>query len=66
MLTLHTSVMYYTQWLEFLSLITTAARVLRFLATRHIFKEVSPDVFANNRLSYLLVKAKSLEEILAE
>jgi hypothetical protein len=58
--------MYYTEWLGFLSLITTTARVLRFLATRHIFKEISPDVFANNRLSSLLVKAKSFEEILAE
>ncbi|KAJ4490570.1 S-adenosyl-L-methionine-dependent methyltransferase [Lentinula aciculospora] len=39
------------------------ARVLRYLATRHIFKEVSPDVFAHNRLSSLLNKAKSMEEI---
>ncbi|OCH89310.1 hypothetical protein OBBRIDRAFT_804817 [Obba rivulosa] len=27
------------------------ARILRILATYHIFKEVSPDVFANNRIS---------------
>ncbi|KAJ3755044.1 S-adenosyl-L-methionine-dependent methyltransferase [Lentinula raphanica] len=39
------------------------ARVLRYLATRHVFKEVSPDVFAHNRLSSLLTKAKSLKEI---
>ncbi|KAG5644030.1 hypothetical protein DXG03_009245 [Asterophora parasitica] len=42
------------------------ARVLRFLATRHVFKEISPDVFANNRISSLLQKAKSLEEIQAD
>ncbi|KAJ3769844.1 S-adenosyl-L-methionine-dependent methyltransferase [Lentinula raphanica] len=39
------------------------ARVLRYLATRHVFNEVSPDVFAHNRLSSLLTKAKSLKEI---
>ncbi|CAL1708127.1 unnamed protein product [Somion occarium] len=31
------------------------ARVLRFLATRHCFREVAPDVFANNRLSAMLL-----------
>ncbi|KAJ4466135.1 S-adenosyl-L-methionine-dependent methyltransferase [Lentinula edodes] len=39
------------------------ARVLRYLATRHFFKEVSPNVFAHNRLSSLLTKDKSLKEI---
>ncbi|KAJ3927862.1 MAG: S-adenosyl-L-methionine-dependent methyltransferase [Lentinula lateritia] len=39
------------------------ARVLRYLATRHIFKEVSPDVFAHNRPSSMLTKAKSLRAI---
>ncbi|KAG6817814.1 hypothetical protein H0H87_003222 [Tephrocybe sp. NHM501043] len=39
------------------------ARVLRYLSTRHVFKEVSPNVFANNRISSLLVKAKSVTEI---
>ncbi|KAG6910302.1 hypothetical protein DXG01_011699 [Tephrocybe rancida] len=42
------------------------ARVLRYLSTRHIFREVSPNVFANNRISSLLVKAKSVKEIQAE
>ncbi|KAH7870634.1 S-adenosyl-L-methionine-dependent methyltransferase [Lentinula edodes] len=42
------------------------ARVLRYLATRHFFKEVSPNVFAHNRLSSLLTKAKSLKEIKEE
>ncbi|KAF8467041.1 S-adenosyl-L-methionine-dependent methyltransferase [Russula ochroleuca] len=41
------------------------ARVLRLLATNHIFKEVSPDVFANNRLSSALDTRKSVEELLA-
>ena len=41
------------------------ARVLRLLATNHIFIEVSPDVFANNRLSSVLDTGKSVEEILA-
>ncbi|KIJ24359.1 hypothetical protein M422DRAFT_274886 [Sphaerobolus stellatus SS14] len=30
------------------------SRVLRYLATKHIFREVEPDVFANNRYSMLL------------
>ncbi|KAJ7617087.1 S-adenosyl-L-methionine-dependent methyltransferase [Roridomyces roridus] len=38
------------------------ARVLRLLATHHIFREVSPDVFANNRISAVLDKGKALEE----
>jgi hypothetical protein len=41
------------------------ARVLRLLATNHIFVEVAPDVFANNRLSYVLDTGKSLDEIIA-
>jgi hypothetical protein len=42
------------------------ARVLRVLATKHIFKEVAPDTFANNRLSSMLDTGKSISEILAE
>ncbi|TFY79378.1 hypothetical protein EWM64_g4627 [Hericium alpestre] len=30
------------------------ARVLRCLASRHIFREVAPDIFANNRLSLFI------------
>ncbi|KAF8498100.1 S-adenosyl-L-methionine-dependent methyltransferase [Russula emetica] len=41
------------------------ARVLRVLATNHLFKEVTPDVFANNRLSSALDTGKSVEELLA-
>ena len=41
------------------------ARILRLLATNHIFVEVSPDVFANNRLSSVLDTGKSVEELLA-
>ncbi|KAF9067896.1 S-adenosyl-L-methionine-dependent methyltransferase [Rhodocollybia butyracea] len=39
------------------------ARILRYLASRHVFREVTPNVFANNRISSVLVKAHSLEEI---
>ncbi|ETW84678.1 hypothetical protein HETIRDRAFT_124158 [Heterobasidion irregulare TC 32-1] len=39
-------------------------RVLRLLATHHIFREVSPDVFTNNRVSSLLDTGKPAEEIL--
>ena len=42
------------------------ARVLRYLATRHVFKEVAPNVFANNRLSSALIKKHTLEEIKAK
>jgi len=41
-------------------------RVLRYLAARHVFVEVSPSVFANNRISSLLIKARSLQEIKAK
>jgi hypothetical protein len=40
------------------------ARILRLLATNYIFMEVSPDVFANNRLSSALDTGKSVEELL--
>ncbi|KAJ6568457.1 O-methyltransferase-domain-containing protein [Mycena sp. CBHHK59/15] len=42
------------------------ARVLRFLATRHVFQEVAPNTFANNRISSMLCKTKSLDEIKAD
>ncbi|KAF8986554.1 S-adenosyl-L-methionine-dependent methyltransferase [Cyathus striatus] len=42
------------------------SRVLRYLATRHVFKEVTPDVFANNKISSLLLKAKTLEEVTSD
>ncbi|TFY78717.1 hypothetical protein EWM64_g5297 [Hericium alpestre] len=41
------------------------ARILRFLATHHVFVEVSPDHFAHNRLSSLLDTHKSVDYILA-
>ncbi|KAJ7146171.1 S-adenosyl-L-methionine-dependent methyltransferase [Mycena epipterygia] len=41
------------------------ARVLRPLATQHIFREVSPDVFAHNRISILLDTGKSSKAVLA-
>ncbi|KAF9465738.1 S-adenosyl-L-methionine-dependent methyltransferase [Collybia nuda] len=44
------------------------ARVLRYLATRHIFREVTPDVFANNKLSSALIKTngKTVKELKAK
>ncbi|KZT30015.1 S-adenosyl-L-methionine-dependent methyltransferase [Neolentinus lepideus HHB14362 ss-1] len=39
-------------------------RILRYLATHHIFQEVSPDVFANNRLSSVIDKGKSVDDLL--
>ncbi|KAJ7473007.1 S-adenosyl-L-methionine-dependent methyltransferase [Mycena galericulata] len=41
------------------------ARVLRLLATNHVFTEVSPDVFANNRLSSMLDTGKDVAQIIA-
>ncbi|KZO93896.1 S-adenosyl-L-methionine-dependent methyltransferase [Calocera viscosa TUFC12733] len=38
-------------------------RILRFLATHHVFLETQPDVFANNRLSSLLDIGKPLSEL---
>jgi hypothetical protein len=45
---------------------TYLAPLLRLLAVRGIFKEVSPDVFVNNRLSLLMDTGKAVEEILRE
>ncbi|KAF8262641.1 S-adenosyl-L-methionine-dependent methyltransferase [Lactarius quietus] len=41
------------------------ARILRLLATNYIFVEVSPDVFANNRLSTVLDTGKPVEELVS-
>ena len=48
------------------SLIHATGRVLRYLATNHIFKETAPDVFAHNKISSTLDTGKSIEAILAE
>ncbi|KAI0755412.1 O-methyltransferase [Irpex lacteus] len=42
------------------------AHILRLLATAHIFKEVAPDTFANNRISSGVDTGKSVKEILAD
>jgi len=39
------------------------ARVLRLLATNHIFMEVAPDAFANNRISSCLDTGKSVKAL---
>ncbi|KAI0314822.1 S-adenosyl-L-methionine-dependent methyltransferase [Amylostereum chailletii] len=41
------------------------ARLLRLAATKHVFVEVSPDVFAHNRASSLLDTGKSVDVILS-
>ncbi|KAA1470311.1 S-adenosyl-L-methionine-dependent methyltransferase [Dentipellis sp. KUC8613] len=41
-------------------------RVLRLLATNHIFKELAPDVFANNLLSSILDTGKPVDVILKD
>ncbi|KAL0952687.1 hypothetical protein HGRIS_006926 [Hohenbuehelia grisea] len=38
-------------------------RLLRYLATRHFFREVQPNVYANNKISSIILKLKSLAEI---
>jgi len=38
-------------------------RIMRLLATQHCFREMKRDVFANNRLSALLVSSNSLSDI---
>ncbi|SJL09409.1 uncharacterized protein ARMOST_12787 [Armillaria ostoyae] len=40
------------------------ARMLRLLATEHIFKEVTPDVFAHNRISSLLDTGKLVDKLI--
>ncbi|RDB28142.1 4-O-methyltransferase 1 [Hypsizygus marmoreus] len=40
-------------------------RILRYLATHHIFREVSPNQFANNRISSYFDTGKSSQDILA-
>ena len=39
---------------------------MRMMATHHIYREVKPDVFANNRISSLLDTMKPSAEIIAE
>ncbi|KAF9458913.1 S-adenosyl-L-methionine-dependent methyltransferase [Collybia nuda] len=40
------------------------ARLLRYLANRHIFREVRPDVFTHNRISGMLDTGKPVEALL--
>ncbi|KAJ7455082.1 S-adenosyl-L-methionine-dependent methyltransferase [Mycena latifolia] len=42
------------------------ARVLRLLATNHVFIEIAPDVFASNRLSSMFDTGKNIDEIMAK
>ncbi|KAG6807436.1 hypothetical protein H0H92_007557 [Tricholoma furcatifolium] len=42
------------------------ARLLRLLANRHVYREVGPDVFANNRISSTLSTGKTFEKIMEQ
>jgi len=42
------------------------AHYLRFLAFHHVFREISPDVFANNRLSGLMDSGFPVKDLIAE
>jgi hypothetical protein len=39
------------------------AHILRLLATHHIFQELSPDVFALNRISSMIDSGKAVEQL---
>ncbi|KAJ8469560.1 hypothetical protein ONZ45_g16849 [Pleurotus djamor] len=41
-------------------------RFLRILATNHVYREVAPDVFANNRISSMLDTLKPVTDILTD
>ncbi|KAF8988604.1 O-methyltransferase, partial [Cyathus striatus] len=40
-------------------------RLMRYLATHHVYKELSPNVYTNNRISSMLDTGKSVKEITA-
>jgi len=42
------------------------ARLLRYLSTYYMFREVEPDVFANTRMSSMLDTGKSVKDLLAQ
>ncbi|KAG7095079.1 hypothetical protein E1B28_005867 [Marasmius oreades] len=42
---------------------TKLAHILRLLCTHHFVREVTPNVFANNRLSSMIDSGKSIEEL---
>ncbi|KAF8622414.1 hypothetical protein AX15_007060 [Amanita polypyramis BW_CC] len=42
------------------------ARCLRFLATEHIYREIKPDVFTNNRVSSIMDTLKPSKDIIAD
>jgi hypothetical protein len=56
----------YLRYPNFLLYHVMLGRLLRLLATQYIFKEVSPDVFANNRISSVLDTYKSAAELQAK
>lgn len=45
-------------------LIESTGHILRLLATHHIGKEVTPDVFANNRISSVIDSGKQWRDLM--
>ena len=39
---------------------------MRLLTTQHLYREITPDVFANTRLSGAMSTGKTVQEIIAE
>ena len=56
---------FYPDFGTWLMLSTLTERILRHLATHHIFREVSPGVFAHNILSSVLDTGKDFTDIVA-
>lgn len=48
------------------NIILLIARILRHLATQSVFKEVSPNVYASNRLSSILDKGQDIDALLSK
>jgi hypothetical protein len=42
--------------------INTTGRVMRMLATNHVFKQTGPEQFANNRISAALINNSALSD----
>lgn len=46
--------------------VRNVGRILRYLASRHIFEEIKPDIFRNNRISEILCTGKPAQELLKD
>jgi hypothetical protein len=52
------------RWSKFIKI--QLGRILRYLSTLHVYREVKPDVFTNNRVSGAMDTGKEVAEILEE